>query len=181
MNVAFHVMVISLLVLVSLWGFFFHSKKKHRLSLNLLKVSDIMFGNSPTALMPNCQPVFCSRLSLTSQMGCNCLINPMFVSFYAFYYGLFSLRAVSSADLPSLGEVLCQKHFCCLTSITSVRMLYCVLSQLDSNWVEEHYLPSLLAMPLQVHSSPFQWGCLAQCYMINTAMLSSVRERKAWQ
>lgn len=37
----------------------------------------------------------------------------MFVSFYAFYYGLFSLRAISSADLPFLGEDLCQKHFCC--------------------------------------------------------------------
>lgn len=34
----------------------------------------------------------------------------MFVSFYAFSYGLFSLRAISSADLPSLGECLCQKH-----------------------------------------------------------------------
>lgn len=58
----------------------------------------------------NCEPVCDSRLSLTSQMGCNCLINPMFVSFYAFSYGLFSLRAISSADLPSLGECLCQKH-----------------------------------------------------------------------
>lgn len=122
-------------------------------------------------LMPNCQPVFCSRLSLTSQMGCNCLINPMFVSFYAFYYGLFSLRAVSSVDLPSLGEVLCQKHFCCLTSVASERMLYCVLSQLGST----------LAMLLQVHASPFQRSCVAQCYMINTAMLSSVQERKAWK
>lgn len=42
----------------------------------------------------------------------------MFVSFYAFYYGLFSLRAVSSADLPSLGEGLCQKPFSCLTRVT---------------------------------------------------------------
>lgn len=35
----------------------------------------------------------------------------MFVSFYAFYYGLFSLRAISSADSPSLGEGPCQKLF----------------------------------------------------------------------
>lgn len=53
---------------------------------------------------PNCLCGYNSRLSLTSQMGCNCLINPMFVGFYAFYYGLFFLRAISSADLPSLGE-----------------------------------------------------------------------------
>lgn len=55
----------------------------------------------------------------------------MFVSFYAFYYGLFSLRAISSADLPSLGEGLCQKHFSCLTSVTSLRMwshIVCCLS-----------------------------------------------------
>lgn len=47
------------------------------------------------------RPLHDNRLSLTSQMGCNCLINPMFVSFYAFSYGLFSLHAISSADLPS--------------------------------------------------------------------------------
>lgn len=34
----------------------------------------------------------------------------MFVSFYAFSYGLLSLRAISSAEWPSLGECLCQKH-----------------------------------------------------------------------
>lgn len=34
----------------------------------------------------------------------------MFVSFYAFSYGLFSFCAISSADLPSLGECLRQKH-----------------------------------------------------------------------
>lgn len=72
-----------------------------------------------------------SRLRLTSQMGCNCLINPMFVSFYAFYYRLFSLRAVSSADLPSLGEVLCQKPFSCLNTVTPLRM-WSMLSELGS-------------------------------------------------
>lgn len=51
-----------------------------------------------------CQPLCDSRLSLTSQMGCNCLINPMFVSFYAFYYGLFSLLAISSAGFSPRGE-----------------------------------------------------------------------------
>ena len=45
-------------------------------------------------------------MSLTSQMGCNRLINPMFVGFYAFYYGLFSLRVISSGDLSAPGEVL---------------------------------------------------------------------------
>lgn len=37
-------------------------------------------------------------------MVCNRLINPMFVGFYAFYYGLFSLRVISSGDLSAPGE-----------------------------------------------------------------------------
>ncbi len=85
-------------------------------------------------------------------MGCNSLINPMFVSFYAFYYGLFSLHAVSSADLPSLGEGLCQKHFSCLTSVASLRM-WSVPSEPGSTSHENDWssiiFTRLSAMPLQ--------------------------------
>lgn len=50
----------------------------------------------------------CSRLGLTNQMGCNCPHNPMFVNFYAFYYGLFFLCAIQSVDfnIPPRGDLL---------------------------------------------------------------------------
>lgn len=121
---------------------------------------------------PNCQPVCDSRLSLTSQMGCNCLINPMFVGFYAFYYGLFSLRAISSA---SHGEGLCQTHFCCLTSVTSLRMcsqILCRLSRaappmkvtgaaLSSTPVGHAAAVLLFTFSEQLSGIPYDYGCPA--------------------
>ena len=133
---------------------------------------------------PNCRAACDSRLRLTSQMGCNCLINPMFVSFYAFCYGLFSLHALSSVGLPSLGggEGVCQKHFCCLATVNFSQGVWsrtcCVLpgvgQLLPWQWLEQRYLPRLSAMPLQSHSSPFP----RQRCVINAALLSSVQWRR---
>lgn len=127
----------------------------------------------------NCEPVCDSRLSLTSQMGCNCLINPMFVSFYAFSYGLFSLRAISSADLPSLGECLCQKHSLPDQLYFAQDFVCCLSRARHLPWkrLEQYHLPRLSAMLLQSHWSPFQSSCLLQCFMINAAPAFSSARR----
>lgn len=128
---------------------------------------------------PNCQAVCDSRLRLTSQMGCNCLINPMFVSFYAFYYGLFSLHAISSADLPSLGEGLCQKHFCCLATVTCPGMWSrsAVLSESSGSSHESDWSSIIFhARWPRRRSLPFHLsgGQLSVC-VITAALLSPVQ------
>lgn len=125
--------------------------------------------------MQNRWPVCNSRLSLTSQMGCNCLINPMFVGFYAFSYGLFSLRAVSSADSPSLGECLCQKHL--------------LPHQRYFAWDVESYCLCCLSWPAPpmegsgaaLSSTPVGRAaavssCLLRCHIVNAAPLSSMQK-----
>lgn len=64
---------------------------------------------SPDAEMScvsNCRLSWCedlaSRLGLTSQMVCNCLINSVFVGFYAFHYYLFCHLQFTMQIPPSL-------------------------------------------------------------------------------
>lgn len=127
--------------------------------------------------------VWDSRLSLTSQMGCNRLINPMFVSFYAFYYGLFSLRAISSADWPSLGEGTVSKTLLLPDQCYFFQDVesHCVLPELSSTSHESDWSSSSIIFHAcrprccSFHSSPFHSTCLARCYVINAVLPSSVQ------
>ncbi len=73
---------------------------------------------SPDAEMScvsNCRLSWCedlaSRLGLTSQMVCNCLINSVFVRFYAFRYYLFCHLQFTMQIPPSLtGKTLHSVH-----------------------------------------------------------------------
>lgn len=119
-----------------------------------------------------------SRLRLTSQMGCNCLINPMFVIFYAFYYGLFGFRAVPSADLPSLGEGPCEKSPRLPDHSHTSQDVECAVwvgQHLPWKWLEQYYLPCPVTVPLQFYCSPFQSSFLAKRCMITAGLPSSVQ------
>lgn len=73
---------------------------------------------SPDAEMScvsNCRLSWCEnlagRLGLTSQMVCNCLINSLFVRFYAFHYYLFCHLQFTMQIPPSLiGKTLHSVH-----------------------------------------------------------------------
>lgn len=116
-----------------------------------------------------------SRLRLTSQMGCNCLINPMFAIFYAFYYGLFGFRAVPSADSPSLGEGPCEKSPRLPDRSHTSQDVECAVwvgQHLPWKWLEQYYLPCPVP---QFYCSPFQSGFLAKRCMITAGLPSSAQ------